>query len=1247
MVTPAVLVTPSPAAMGHDSAPAQATPASIAPSVRSSVSSTGCTSGGHGAVSSTAGTSGALASPGSNPRPPAPDLAAGTALFNSQVTPYAVLTGPYAYIAKGAALRDQGYGKINLTWPGAPSTSNLEAAYMIWSEIDNSLPPSYGTLNGVNVSGTWSAFATPSPCWDQTYIYTFIADVTPDVVNGVNTLTNFPSTITNGMDPWSEDEDGILDEGVALVAIYDTHSSTDQQIKVYSGALTTTGQTLDAQLNYSTTNRTNATTTYMVADGQLPGNNAEWNGTVIDTDAFPGTDPKESTYTWSEGNLSDTRTFAVNVTLGSNNTTAAIFPTEGDCLTWVGQVVEVGVKAPRPPYTVTFQEQGLLNGAKWKVTTNGTTHTGTVSGGTSSLEFKLLNGTYSYSITPVAGYTASSLSGTYMVSGGPVFLRILFHQIFYPISFNETGLPAAAEWQVTLTNSSQGLDDQLWAAAPTNITFSEPNGTYNFTDSVSDLYLPTPTNGTFTVHGTAVVELIAFRPPPLFNVTFQENGLRAGLLWGAFVSSYEWGDFQNSTNDRSYTLPLPNASLDQDYAFGDSIPGYASPSYVYFGVFGAPETIQLNYSPLYPVYLNETGLPTGTSWSASLSGPGGDFYVGSTNGTIQFAAPNGTYTFDVSPVWSYLATPATGPIVVNGGFASQSIVFSLAPTYNVTFNETGLPVGTHWSVTVGLPNSHDQVVNSTGTNLTFQEPNSTEYYSFLVESSAKYFATPSTGDFYVAGKPLYEEISFAPEYAVNFTEQGLPSGTAWYVYFDGSYNSSHSNTTGFFAPDGSYYFYVYSVLSFSPTPSSGYVTVDGSAQTVPVTFASESEPTYSATFTESGLPSDTNWSVSLSGYLEWTTGATLTFTEPNGSFPFTAGGGTGYVASPHSGTLKVSGGPAHQAIAFSLPASDFLVTFTESSLPTGATWYVNITGQPPLETTVGATSGQSVAISLPNATYTFSAATSNRSWTTSAGGQFTVQGAVLSENVAFSSVSSSATKYLVTFTESSLPMGATWYVNITGEPGLSATVGAESGQSVSISLPNATYSFSAATSDKPWTTSAGGPLTVNGAALSEGVAFTSVGPSPMTYVVTFVEQNLPVGATWYVNITGQPGLSATVSVSSGTEVTVSLGNASYTYSAASGAQNWTAKGGSFTVSGAAQQLTVSFSDSGSTGSSASASLLPAGALLWLGGGLVAALLLFLILFAVWRRRKKEPKKDETSSPAASGSGPGGSSPPAG
>jgi len=1159
----------SPGSLGRTTAVGTASPQTAplasAPTARSSPAPnldsgvlTSCASGSH--ATAAAGAQGSALRSAASGRPPTGSPPPQSPLFNSQVAPFSVLTGPYAYVAAGAALRDQGYGTINLTWPGHPSTSNLVAAYMIWSLMNNSQPPTYGTLNGVNVTGTWTAYATPSPCWSQTYIYTFIADVTNDVKNGLNQLTNFPSSLTNGYDPWNQSETGILDEGASLIAIYDTGSSELQQVTVYTGALTTTAVTLDAQLNYSTANRTNATTTYIIADGQLPGNAAEWNGTTIDANAFPGDDPHASPYVWSFGNLSDTKTFNVNVSVGSNNTTAAAYPTDGDCFTWVGQVLSVGVAAKPPPYTVTFQEQGLLNGMTWKVTTNGTQKTGTVSGGTSSLKFKVLNGTYNYSVTSVPGYTSSALKGNYTIRGGPLFIRILFHQILYPITFNETGLPNAAEWQVTLSNVSQGLSDLIFTEAPGGILYSEPNGTYNFSVVETGLYLPEPPNGTLTVSGSAITEIIAFVPPPLYNITFRENGLPAGTTWGAYVSSYQWGDFSNSTANRSYSLELPNATLDSDFAYADPVTGFASPGYAYFGVFGVPATIDLNYSPLYLVDLNETGLPTGTEWTAELSGTPGSFSGYSLNSTIEYEVPNGTYTFSVTPVWAYDAVPSTGTITVNGGFAGQLIVFSLSPTYTITFNQTGLPLGTKWSVSLQLPTLKEVTTNSTGANLAFEEPNGS--YEFTVGAVAGYSGSPTAGYVYVEGANVSETITYTQVYEVAFSEKGLPSGAAWTIYFDYAYNSSSSPNINFFVPNGSYTFEAYSVGSFVPTPSSGSLEVSGAPLAQLINFSSASEPTYAVTFTESGLPTGTNWSVEYNYYLEWTTGMTLNFTETNGSYYFTVGGAVGYGASPAYGTLNVSGAPAQQTIDFSVPSGLFLVTFTESNLPTGATWYVNITG----------------------------------------------------------------------------------------EPGLVATVAPTTGHSVSISLANATYTFAAATSDKGWTTTAGGKLTVNGGPVSESIPFSGPTPVTSTYEVTIVEQNLPIGVTWYINITGQAGLSATVASSSGTQVSIQLANGSYSYSATSNSKAWTATGSSFSVSGAPQQVTVSYSTSGNSPPSSSSGS-PSLPWTWIGVAIAALAAVLLLLFAFYRRRKKEEKPTPTTpssspppkSPPSSPPGPAGKS----
>ncbi|MGB7124174.1 MAG: hypothetical protein WBE40_04875 [Thermoplasmata archaeon] len=1052
-------------------------------------------------------------------------------LYNSQVEPYAVLTGAYGYVAAGAALRDQGYGLINLTWPGAPSTSNLVAAYLIWAVMDDNVPPDYGTLNGVNVTGTWVAYATPSPCWAPTYIYTFVAEVTSLVTNGVNNLTAFPSGVTNGLDPWSQSQTDPMDEGASLVAIYSTGGTTLQQVTVYSGAFTTSGSAITAQLNYSTTNRSTAETTYLVTDGQLPGNVATWNGTVIDSDAFPGSDPKESKAAWSYGNLSDTKTFEVNVTAGSNSTDAQIYSTSTDCLTWIGQVLSVGV-APTPgPYSVVFQEQGLSNGAGWNVTTHGTTHTGSVVNFASSIQFTLANGSYHYTVGALPGYSAQ-YSGNYQVAGGPVYIRVLFHQILYPVQFNETGLPSYVEWWVDLTNSSQSISQNLSMDTPGAIAFAVGNGTFNFTAGELGLYRAVPAEGSIVVAGSDVNVTIAFVPPPLYNVTFVERNLPHGTEWGGTVET-NWGVFDLGTTNGSPSLLLPNTTSATDYIYPVSVPGYSAPYTVLFGVYGAAEMVDVNYTELFTVVLKETGLPLGTFWSGSLTGSSGTVGSSSETANLTFSVGNGTYTFAVTPVWAYTATPANGTLTVAGGNATRHIVFTRSPTYSVSFTETGLAVGTLWAVELELPNGTDLTHHASVTSVAFSEPNGS--YTFVLQPVSGYAGSPVYGYVTVSGSAVSEPIVFTRTYSVTFTESGLPSGSDWSVYFASEYTYSISTSIVVDVPDGSYTYDVYDVSTFVPTPASGSITVSDHNVTQPIEYASTTVSTYSVTFTETGLATGTNWSVELYGYSEWSTGASIVFTEYNGSFDFTVGGATGYDANPASGTVMVSGAPASQPIGFSYTGSNtFAVTFTESGLPQGATWYINITGQSPLSATISGSSGTSVVIRLANDSYTFAAAANRTNWTTSAGGSFTVAGAPLAESV---------------------------------------------------------------------------PFTFAGT------------PPPPEFSVVFTESGLPNGATWYLNLTGGSGQSATVSGSTGTQLTFTLSNGSYTYSAATSWRNWTAHGGTFAITGSGTSLTVPFTSSGAptgTAGSSSSSLWT-----WVVVGIVVAALLLLFLFVLYRRRKKQ------------------------
>lgn len=94
--------------------------------------------------------------------------------------------------------------------------------------------------------------------------------------------------------------------------------------------------------------------------------------------------------------------------------------------------------------------------------------------------------------------------------------------------------------------------------------------------------------------------------------------------------------------------------------------------------------------------------------------------------------------------------------------------------------------------------------------------------------------------------------------------------------------------------------------------------IDADRVSVNLTFAIQALPqvTYNVTFGESGLAPDINWSVTLNGALRSSETNQISFNELNGSYYFSVGSVTGYLANLSSGTLRVNGSSLTEAIAF-------------------------------------------------------------------------------------------------------------------------------------------------------------------------------------------------------------------------------------------------------------------------------------------------------------------------------------------
>ncbi|MGC9175088.1 MAG: hypothetical protein ACP5GO_04475 [Thermoprotei archaeon] len=337
-----------------------------------------------------------------------------------------------------------------------------------------------------------------------------------------------------------------------------------------------------------------------------------------------------------------------------------------------------------------------------------------------------------------------------------------------------------------------------------------------------------------------------------------------------------------------YSGNLISGSYSSQTTYSSSSPGGISTISVKANFSG-------NFAPFYLASFEESGLPSGTSWSVTVEESGSStsstssaaflsspsITLSSTSSVILFSLPNGQYGFSVGPVQLYEASPTSGTFSVNGANVTDEITFTRVETYAVTFTETGLPLGTSWSVTMdGLTQTSDS------DSLTLTVPAGT--YSYSVSTSSGYVPSTSSGTLSVTGS-MSELISFAlSAYAVTFTESGLPSGTRWFVVLNGVNKSSMSPQLTFEEADGTYPFYVGKVNGYSESPQSGYVKVSSQAVSQDIVFTPS---VYTVSFVQDDLLPGSLWEVTVNG-------TTVSSYERNATFYLRSGTYSYYVQAP-------------------------------------------------------------------------------------------------------------------------------------------------------------------------------------------------------------------------------------------------------------------------------------------------------------------------------------------------------------
>ncbi|MGB9778978.1 MAG: hypothetical protein ACPLW8_06185, partial [Candidatus Bathyarchaeales archaeon] len=385
----------------------------------------------------------------------------------------------------------------------------------------------------------------------------------------------------------------------------------------------------------------------------------------------------------------------------------------------------------------------------------------------------------------------------------------MLSQAFYP------SLATIAESNNVLLyddfSSDTSLNKNIWvidearilATSSPGFTFVSP--TLSFSSSGMAVSGP---NNYMQVTGVSSVQ--SFSPPFTFTAMFRSSGTSCSQPNSLYILG---------PNEHLEIVFVPNP---------DNSPSYAPQDEKYYGVWvthtGGPSGYSstpdnlLYASPhdntwyTYVVSIDANGYATVAllSESGAVLGGKSNLYVGKGPFYICLVQRIGQPWVTPAPmtgIWKYAK--------VVGSVAN--IQLPPVKKYSVTFKESGLPLGTMWSVTLA-----GSKVFSLGKTITFLLQNGT--YPFTIEPVSGYAPSPSSGNVNVSGKDVTVEITFSPP-APSFDFSISTSGTEVKVVQGGtttvpisvqltSGNPSNVSLSVGWIPEGSYQWFT---TEFNPS----------------------------------------------------------------------------------------------------------------------------------------------------------------------------------------------------------------------------------------------------------------------------------------------------------------------------------------------------------------------------------------------------------------------------------------------
>jgi hypothetical protein len=333
-------------------------------------------------------------------------------------------------------------------------------------------------------------------------------------------------------------------------------------------------------------------------------------------------------------------------------------------------------------------------------------------------------------------------------------------------------------------------------------------------------------------------------PSAAFTPTFDPLSCQISCVTATYKDTWNVTDESATASQTVLGVVLSGSIIGTSYQGGSFWSNYGMPSNPY-GVLPYNDSGQItfhgDYVPLVPftlytVTFRETGLAAGVRWGVATAGA----TVNTTANSLVVEDPNGTnYAFSVLTPSGYTVAIPSGTFNVSG--ANLAVTVTFEPVFTATFQESGLPAGYAWNVSLIGPGTGGVAVvqATTNTSLNFSAVHGS--YRFIA-SSAGYNAVPATGTIVLGPNNVTTTITFTLAAELTFTETGLPGGTAWTVALTQGGATTQVSSVGptitfnvFDSVAGPYTFQA-SSPGYNATPASGAGTLPANA-TQSVVFA--------------------------------------------------------------------------------------------------------------------------------------------------------------------------------------------------------------------------------------------------------------------------------------------------------------------------------------------------------------------------------------------------------------------------